>query len=258
MAVVALTDLSVNALKPTEKQIKYFDKTLPAFGVRVGTRRKTFVVMIGVERKLISLGHYPELSLSEARKKAKKVLAGVTVENGEGLSFADARAQFIEQHTGRPGTKRELQRLLTKHASGIERKHLNAVTTDHLDGIIATLRDRPSECLHFWRAARTFFRWCVRRRFITRSPLTDEPPAKEKIGDRVLTDSEIKAIWKATEDRSVFSRIVRLLLITAQRRTPISALRKDWLTTPMALAELPQHDGLLFPGSATRTPCRLS
>jgi integrase len=276
MPVISLTDLSVNALKSVGKQAKYFDKALPAFGIRVGKKRKTFVVMTGTDRKLISIGHYPTLSLANARREARKILAGVMPEPAtDGVTFSEIRTQFISQHPGRESSKRELNRLLTKHGKSLDAKALVDIRPADLDTIIDKLRDRPGECLHFWRAARTFFRWCARRRLLSQSPLTDEPPAKEKVGDRVLTDEEIKAIWKATADGSPFSRIVRLLLITAQRRGPIASLRKEWITsegilfpasimkagkefllpiTPLAAAELPDRDGYLFPARGSDRP----
>jgi integrase len=233
----------------------------------VGAKRKTFVVMTGRDRKLISLGQYPEISLAIARAEAKKVLAGVPRDTGDGISFSEARDLFIGAHTGRESTKNELKRLLTKHASSIDGRTLTDIRPAQID-IVDKLRDRPSECLHFWKASRAMFRWCQRRRFISQTPVTDEPPAKEKVGDRVLTDAEIVAIWKATGDGWNFSRIVRLLLLTAQRRTPIASLSSEWVTadgflfpaaimksgkefllpvTPMAAAELPKRTGLLFP-----------
>jgi len=275
MPILALTDLSVKALKPSAKQVKYFDANLPAFGVRVGLQRKTFIVMTGRDRKLVSLGHYPETPLSKARSDAKKVLAGVPRETGLGTSFSEARDLFIAAHTGREGTKAELKRLLEKHAKSLDAKALSDIRPAQIDSIIDGLRDRPSECLHFWKACRAFFRWCVRRRFLAQSPITDEPPTKEKVGDRVLTDKEIAAIWNATADLSTFSRIVRLLLITGQRRNPIASLHSDWITpdgflfpasimkagkefllpiTPLAAAHLLDRKGYLFPARRKETP----
>ena len=68
-----LTDLSIKALKPTGKQVTHWDENLAGFGVRVSQKgTKTFVVMVGKERKLISLGRYPHLSLKTARTEAQK------------------------------------------------------------------------------------------------------------------------------------------------------------------------------------------
>src|SRR5437764_1005310 len=69
-----LTDISVSRLKP-QANITYWDATLPAFGIRVGMTRKTWLLMVGKKRRRKSIGHYPDLSLSKARAEAKKLLA---------------------------------------------------------------------------------------------------------------------------------------------------------------------------------------
>jgi hypothetical protein len=68
------TDLTVKSLP----QGKHFDASTPAFGMRVGKNRRTWIVQRGVDRRIIRVGHYPALSLQDARKAAKKLLASTT------------------------------------------------------------------------------------------------------------------------------------------------------------------------------------
>ena len=42
-----LNDVKIKALKYTGRQKTYFDDSFPGFGIRVGARRKSFVVMYG-------------------------------------------------------------------------------------------------------------------------------------------------------------------------------------------------------------------
>ncbi|HKI14925.1 MAG TPA: hypothetical protein VKA12_07945, partial [Roseiarcus sp.] len=42
----------------------YFDKRTPAFGIRVGKKRKTWVVLKEPNRTKLRIGHYPDLSLA--------------------------------------------------------------------------------------------------------------------------------------------------------------------------------------------------
>jgi len=50
-----------------------------------------------------------------------------------------------------------------------------------------------------------------------------KPPAKEKSRDRVLTDDELKAVWKAADELAwPFGRIVQLLILTGQRREEVA------------------------------------
>ena len=51
---------------------------------------------------------------------------------------------------------------------------------------------------------------------------------KEKSRDRVLTDAELKTIWKACPD-SDFGAIIKLLILTGQRANEIGGLRWDEL-----------------------------
>jgi hypothetical protein len=71
MPVAHLTDVMVSRLRMPGT---YFYKTTPAFGIRVGKNRKTWIVIRGTERVRTRIGHYPELSLAEARKEARKLL----------------------------------------------------------------------------------------------------------------------------------------------------------------------------------------
>jgi hypothetical protein len=76
-----LTDISVRNLPvPLSGQKVHYDETLPNFGCRLsqgGTR--TFIVRLGTDRQLITIGRYPIISLSDARAEAKRLLAEQTL-----------------------------------------------------------------------------------------------------------------------------------------------------------------------------------
>ena len=69
-----LTDRTVQTLAYSGKPQTIWDTNLKGFGVRIMQTRKTFTVMRGQQRERITLGHYPDISLQEARKKAMVVL----------------------------------------------------------------------------------------------------------------------------------------------------------------------------------------
>jgi integrase len=73
---------------------------------------------------------------------------------------------------------------------------------------------------------KTFFRWCVERGVIERSPAERvRAPALEVSRDRVLTDDELRAVWTASlRNTGHYGRIVRLLLLTGQRREEVAAM----------------------------------
>jgi hypothetical protein len=72
MASVHLTDVVVSRLKTPGI---YYDTTTPAFGVRVGKHKKVWVITRGRDRQRVSIGQYPEMSLADARKEGKRLLA---------------------------------------------------------------------------------------------------------------------------------------------------------------------------------------
>ena len=77
---IKLTPTRVENLKaPETGELLAWDKTLPGFGVRVGRRRRTYILQyrfVGRSRRL-KLGTFPALSLSAARAKAAEALARV-------------------------------------------------------------------------------------------------------------------------------------------------------------------------------------
>jgi len=74
MPRVRLADLTISNLPQSETRVTYWDESLPAFGVRIGVRRKTFVVITKPGRRT-KLGIYPFMSLKDARREAHKRLS---------------------------------------------------------------------------------------------------------------------------------------------------------------------------------------
>jgi integrase len=67
---------------------------------------------------------------------------------------------------------------------------------------------------------KTFFGWCVKRDKLTASPAASvDTPAEELSRDRVLSDAELLALWRAADGESYpFGRLVQLLILTGARR----------------------------------------
>lgn len=218
-----LTDVSIRALKaPASGQRTYWDRGL---GVRVSQGgSKTFVVLAGPGRRR-ALGRYPDLSLAEAKRKAKLYVANPT-----DISFKDAVDLFVKVHCkakNRPSTAYHTERLLRVHFG-----HLRSldVSTNQISFVLDKMVDRPSEANHAFTAARTFFRWCERRGYVAANPTrTLQMPYAKKRRKRILTDDELRKVWRAAEQtEGHFGTIVKLLILTGQRRGEISALKSSY------------------------------
>ena len=241
MPTLTLTDLTVNALKSSEKQVKYFDKKLPAFGIRVGKKRKTFVVMMGRSRKLVTIGHYPDMPLAEARQQAKKLLAGLPVEDFEGPTFPETLDLFLakQAETLRPLSLYQITRTLRRHFDWQKRldKISHRDVADALDAIKA-----PSERAHALKDIRTFFNWCVPR-YLKTSPCIGIKKPAQKSRDRVLSDEELCRVWRKAQSIGYpYGTIVQLLILTGQRSGETAALRWEWI----------QGDTVTIPASVTK------
>lgn len=88
---------------------------------------------------------------------------------------------------------------------------------------------------------RRMFRWAVSRGDIDRSPMEGmETPPAVKARDRWLPDQELARVWKhAPKTHPCFGPIVRLLIVTGQRREEVSSLAWEELDQSERMWTLP-------------------
>jgi integrase len=88
---------------------------------------------------------------------------------------------------------------------------------------------------------RAAFAWALKRGAVSINPFAALPVAKS-VGkrERVLSDIEIAAIWRAAEDSaSPYSPIIRLLLLTGQRRGEVAGMTWEEISDDLATWTLP-------------------
>lgn len=217
----------------------YYDQSTKAFGIRVGKSTKAFFCVKDGGRR-IALGRYPETTLQNARNRAKRLLLdGHTIKPS--LSLFEALEVYLTayiQPNYRPNTARKTE-LLLKHIGALGKRNLSTLKTSDITDILDRLS--PSQANHVFGALRTFFNWCEKRDYCA-SPLRKlTKPHREKTRSRVLSAEELTRIWKACENDS-FGKIVRLLMLTGQRRGEIAAMQRSWLA----------DDVVTFPASITK------
>lgn len=215
-----LTDLSVQKFP----EGVYFDAKTPGFGIRVGKNRKTWLVVKGERRTKIRLGHYPAMTLSEARKRALVTL-GSPMQEKPLISFPDALEAFLALPRWRPRSKIVLTSSL-RHFTW--KRNLDKIT--HEDVVTALEEiNAPSARAHAFKDIRTFFNWTVPR-YLSQSPCVGIKMPSQPSRDRILTQAELKAVWKTAGELGTYGNIVRLLILTGQRRTEIASLKAEWIT----------------------------
>lgn len=245
-----LTDPSVKRqIPPTKGQRTYFDDSLKGFGLRVSAQgTKSFVLILGRNRKRITIGRYPAISLKEARTRAREIAAERVLGKDDlpPLKFGDAIPIFLASHYGdnylKPRTKKETERLLRRHFEPKFRySQVAEIRTHEIAKIIDGLRKTPAIARTAFAAIRLFFRWAEGRRFVDRSPCAPMRPPKPSLPrDRVLSKAELKAVLTAARaELGTFSTIVELLVLTGQRRGEIAALRAEWIDWERSTITLP-------------------
>jgi hypothetical protein len=187
------TDALIRAIKlPERGQITITDSTLQNFALRLSQGgSRTFVVLLG-RGKRHTIGHYPTISLSEARSAAKRILAERELGrlDPQRIAWQDAVAEYLKdcEHRVRPRTLKNYRDYLAFLKFG--RRSLSDVTARE---IILTLRPLTgSQREHAHRVGRTFFTWCVRHSLLDTSPMANMPPiGLGRPRTRTLTEDEL-------------------------------------------------------------------
>jgi integrase len=107
-----------------------------------------------------------------------------------------------------------------REVSGLTRRDIHAA----LDSVLA--RGSPIQANRALSVMRRMFGYAVERGLIERSPCDGvRPPSIEHSRDRVLSDGELAAIWRGCDQIGLFGSLVKLLMLTGQRRSEIGAMR---------------------------------
>jgi integrase len=85
-----------------------------------------------------------------------------------------------------------------------------------------------------------FFKWLQAKRRVLRNPCRDvshpgAPPPRE----RVLTDTEIRWLWRALDTEPLYGPLVKLLLLTGQRLNEVAGMQAGELSDDRALWTIP-------------------
>ncbi|WP_288584682.1 site-specific integrase [uncultured Methylobacterium sp.] len=258
--VTKLTKASLAALTVPQDRAEriFWDKDVPGFGIRVRqTGGRTWVIRPprnGNSSKLHTLGPADKIELSEARRVAREKLAEAALGSDPTAEKRKARERaartvgsFVPVYLAdrekrlRPKTLEGAKNHLNKHWAPIHDRPLSEVTraevaTRHRQ--IATefgphAADRARLVLS------AFFSWAMREGLAEANPVantnTATTPTKR---ERVLRDDELAIIWKACRDDD-FGRIVKLLILTGQRRNEVAGMSWDEIDLVGALWTIP-------------------
>jgi integrase len=266
MPTLKLTALTVANAKPAAHgRAEYCDATLPGFGLRVtekGAKSWTLMHRVNGKQRRATLGAFPAVSLSDARDRARELLRAA--EKGEAPNlqifanlpavptaaapaklFDDVIAEFVERHCkprnrGWKRQERDLQREFLPYWQG---RPIANITRSDILGVLDKISDRssPRRANRYLALIKKLFSWCAERGYVDASPAAVvKPPGREVSRDRVLSDSELVAIWRACEAAGhPFGQMFKLLIVTGQRLGEVASMSRPDIDHGKAIWTVP-------------------
>jgi integrase len=251
----SLTDRTLKGLKPEDDHYDEWDALVPGLGVRVSpSGRKTFVLAVrfpgSKNPTRRALGTYGELTLEQARTKARKWLA--LIEQGRDPQVEEERLRAAEQRKRAntfaavaedfikdklPGERKggEVERDIRREFLPVlGSRPIADITPFDIVSIVKAAKDRgsPYQAHNLLGTARRLFSWAIDQHAygLEMSPC-DRLKPKSLIGtkaarSRVLDDAELRALWQATETIPYpYGPLFRMLALTGQRKSEVAEAR---------------------------------
>jgi integrase len=254
----ALTDRTLRSLiAATMRRHDLWDSTLSGFGVRLSPGGHcAFVVRYRVNgrQRRFTIGPYPRISLADARRTARdalrdaqggKDLAAEKIEARRAETFAELADEYIERHASKKRSGREDIRLLkgSPHKKKTGKTPHEPIVKRWGSRKVKDIQRRDVRVLAL---VRKMFNFAIEHDWLDTNPCQMvKRVAPERQRDRVLSEDEVRAIWKALNDeKPMITALFQLRLLTAQRGGELHGARWDevdlkagWWTIPATRAK---------------------
>lgn len=242
MPVANLTARYVQSRKPPlTGRVDYWDTNLEGFGIRVAeSGRKTWSVYYRFhgQRRRLSLGTFPAVSLADARERARKALSKVAndvdplaekIQIRQAGTLGELSTLYLERHAKKKKSRHNQEWMINRHllprwrhvkARDISREDVRTLIENITDGGAPILANRVHALIS------KMFNFAIGRDWRTDNPCQGIEKNKETSRDRVLSDDEIKKIWDALEQEDPFCQaLFKLRILTAQRGGEIRRMK---------------------------------
>lgn len=257
-----LTDSFVRSVK-VEARKDFWDDKIRGLVLRVTpngvkTWNAVYVRSSDSSKQRVTLGRYPAVDLEAARGKALKAMSAVAEgEDPSGKRRAE-RASMTVQQLGelyiekyakrRKKTWGEDERLLKRDVyPEIGKMKMLAVKRRDIIDIIEAKADagKGAASTNVLAVVRKMFSWAVDSDYLASSPVSGvKPRAKPVRRDRVLSDAEITALWKALSTARLsqpVADIIWLLVLTGQRSGEVSGMMRSEVDIGTKLWTIPKE-----------------
>ena len=242
--MVKLTNETVRTLPVKGSDTLYADSETPGLYLRVragGSRSFIIQWRQGQFQRRSTVGKVGILSVDEARKKARKLLVGIDDGHDPVAAKAKARAddrqlfsvlvdEYLEVRVKdmKPRSLEQCRLHLLKYFKPLHKLPLKKIDRATVAAELRTIiRERGPVAADRGRSTLSaFFGWAIGEGIAEVNPVIGTNKASKNASrERVLADDELVAVWNAAP-ASDFGRIVKLLMLTGQRRDEIADLRR--------------------------------
>lgn len=262
MSTGRITKTSADALAAVTRDTFLWDDQLRGFGLRAtpnGARSYVFQYRMGGREspsRRYTIGRHgspwtPQTARREAERIAMLVHQRVDPVQADherrrqavDLAFESYVDTFVDLYLKKRWKQWPLGAgVLRREAVPVlRRKPLPLIKRSDLSLVWDRLADRPAVARLTHATLRKLFRWAVSRGDLERSPLEGvDPPPPVAARDRVLSDDELAMVWWGCDELGYpFGDLLRLLIMTGQRREEVASLGWHELDRAKALWTLP-------------------
>jgi integrase len=206
----------------------------------------------------MSIGHYPHVSLADARRLATEILnkadAGENPLRGAraetAITINDLIARYCTEGTKGLRKAEAIEQVLKVHlaprwgkrlATSIEQDDARVLLREVLQPDAKTRRGGPGASAAVRTYGSRMFNWAREESILKANPF-ERVKAIVRIAarERILSAQELKALWQATGKMAYpYGPMYRLLILTGQRLREIASARWSWIDAESRTLEVP-------------------
>jgi integrase len=218
-----------------------FDDDVPGFGLRLrNSGSRVWIYQYKIQRKTrrVVIGKASAVKLAKAREIAAdyhaRVRAGgdpvaerrVQIERAS-HTFAALAEQYLERRRPalRPHSWASVAHQINKNARPLHPLPVDSIDLRAVAGLLNDVEKNsgPVAANRCRAALSAMFSWALREGLATSNPTISTNRRAEHPRDRVLSNAELAAVWSVAV--GAYGDIIKLLILTGQRREEIGALR---------------------------------
>lgn len=251
MPAINLSDRAIANFIPTDRQTNFYDSGKGSarglfLKLSPGGGRSFWLNYRDKQKRgsrQVRLGPYPALTLAKAREKARELVVALQLdpdhfrkqkieqEDSSFRTFQIVAEDFKKRHIDRKGlrTGRVMWQQIEKHLiPEFGPRDIRTIKRSEIARHLDKIEDRhgPSMCDSVLAILRSICKFHTSRDDDFASPIVSGMKRGENNSrSRVLNDDEIRVFWSVTGTMGIFGGLLRVCLLTGQRRTKVNLMK---------------------------------